>query len=92
MAICDAHYVFTFMDIGSYGSNNESERFRKSTMGKSFFNKKIDLPHPDVIDECPSLGGVPYFLVGDEVFPLHPWLLHPYPRHELRARKSLRAH
>ena len=37
MAFCDAHYVFTLVDIGSCGSNNGSGIFRKSAMGKAFF-------------------------------------------------------
>ena len=37
MAICDARYVFTLVDIGSYGSNNDSGIFRESAMGKTFF-------------------------------------------------------
>ena len=43
----------------------------------------MNLPRPDVIDECPSLGELPYFLVGDEAFPLQLWLLRPYPGHGL---------
>ena len=43
MAICDASYVFTFVDIGDYGSNNDSGVFRKSDIGKSFFKKEMNL-------------------------------------------------
>lgn len=56
MAICDAH-VFTFVDI----LNNDSGIFRNSTVGKSFFNETMNLPSPDVVDECSSLGEFPYF-------------------------------
>lgn len=41
MAICDAHYVFTLVDIGSYGSNNDSGVFRNSQMGKAFFDNRM---------------------------------------------------
>ena len=34
MAICDARYVFSFIDIGDYGSNNDSGVFCKSVIGK----------------------------------------------------------
>ena len=36
MAICDARYVFTHIDIGSYGSNNDCGVFRNSKMGEQF--------------------------------------------------------
>ena len=47
MAICDARYVFILVDVGSYGSNNDSGIFRKSAMGKAFFNQKMNIPNPD---------------------------------------------
>ena len=50
--------------------------YLNSTMEKSFFNEKMSVPTPDVINECPSTGEFPYFLVDDEAFPLR-----PYPRH-----------
>ena len=34
MAICDAWYVFSFVDIGHYESNNDSGVLRKSAIGK----------------------------------------------------------
>ena len=43
MAICDMYCVFTFIDLGSYGSNNDNSIFWNSSMG-SFFNGKMDLP------------------------------------------------
>ena len=79
MAICDARYVFTLVDIGSYGSNNDSGVFRNSSMEKAFFNEEMGLPAPDHLNNAPQFGRVPYFLVGDEAFPLPPWLLRPYP-------------
>ena len=49
MAICDARYVFRLVDIGSYRSNNDSGVFRNSTMRKGFFERRMNLPDPEVI-------------------------------------------
>ena len=89
MAICDVHYVFTFVDIGSYGSNYDSGIFRNSTIKKSFFNGKINLSPQDVTEECSSLEELPYFFVGDDAFPLQPWLLSPYPGHGLTEEQII---
>ena len=78
MAIYDARYVFTLVDVGSYGSNNDSGIFRKSAMGKAFFNQKMNIPNPDYMSFSQSFGIVPFFLVGDEGFPLQDWLMRPY--------------
>ena len=73
LAICDARYVFALVDIGSYGSNNESGVFRNSTMGKGFFENCMNLPDPEVISNDCSRKELPYYLVGDEAFPTQPW-------------------
>lgn len=36
MAICVANYNFTLVDIGQYGSNNDSGVLAKSEMGEAF--------------------------------------------------------
>ena len=77
--ICDACYVFTLVDIGSYGSNNDSGVIHNSTMGKEFFKNRMSLPNPEVISKYCSRQELPYYLVGDDTFPLQPWLLRPYP-------------
>ena len=70
MAACDARYVFTHIDIGSYGSNNESDVIRNSKMGQQFFENKLHLPEADSLERSSISGKVPYYLVEDEAFPL----------------------
>lgn len=89
MAICDARYIFTLVDIGSYGSNNDSGVFRHSEIGKAFFNNEMNLPLPHAIQEAPTLGKIPYFLVGDEAFPLQTWLMRPFPGRELPEERMI---
>ena len=78
MAICDARYCFSLVDIGSYGSNNDSGIFRNSIMGKKFLAGEMNLPTPEPLENSPVTADVPYFLVGDEAFPLQPWLMRPF--------------
>ena len=78
LAICDAKYNFTLEDIGQYGSNNDNGVLANSAMGKKFSNGTMNIPPPSLLEGC-SLDPLPYYLVGDEIFPLKEWLLHPYP-------------
>ena len=39
----------------------------------------ISLPVAECLEDSPTFGKVPYFLVGDKSFPLQSWLLIPYP-------------
>ena len=44
LAICDANYCFTLVDIGQYGSNNDSGVLANSIIGKKFAEKRMGLP------------------------------------------------
>ena len=53
MAICDARYCFTLVDIGSYGANNASDIFRNFLMGEKVFSRKMNLPLPAPLENSP---------------------------------------
>ena len=80
MAICDANYCFTMFDVGQFGSNNDSGVLDTSAMGVAFESERLKVPKGRVIDQI--TGILPYFLVGDEIFPLKTWLMRPYPCQE----------
>lgn len=77
MAICDAKYIFRFIDIGAYGRRSDGGIFKESTMGQKFRTKQMNIPEPTAIS--PGGPALPYCLVGDEAFPLTEYLLRPYP-------------
>ena len=89
MANCDACYIFSLVDIVSFGSNNDSGVFRNSPMGKAFFNDEISLPVAECLENLPTFGKVPYFLVGYEAFLLQSWLLRPFPGHRIPEEQRI---
>ena len=81
LAMCDAKYCFTFLDIGGFGSTNDASILSGALFGEMFENNPTDLNIPR-----PSLHGsktLPYVVVGDDIFPLKPWLMKPYPGRNL---------
>ena len=78
LAVCDVHYNFTFVDVGQYGSNNDSSVLKESVSGKAFEQHFFNYPAAKRIPGC-RLDKVPCFLVGDEIFPLKDWLMRPSP-------------
>lgn len=78
LAICDARYNFSVFYVGQYGSNNDSGVLLNSEMGQRFEEGSIQVPLPERLEGY-RLGNLPYFLVGDEIFPLKDWLMRPYP-------------
>ena len=43
MAVCDAHYVFSLVNVGDFGSNNDSRVLENSAMGKAFASNQVFL-------------------------------------------------
>ena len=78
MVICDANYCFTVIDIGQYGSNNASGILTSSEVGEMFDHDEMNLPPASKIHPS-SDQKLPYFLLGDEIFPLKNWLMRPLP-------------
>ena len=88
MAICDANYCFTVIDVGDYGSNKDSGVLAQSKMGCHFDDGKMNLPNPSTLIGC-QYDPLPYFLVGDEIFPLKTWLMRPYPGKGIQEEESI---
>ena len=78
LAVCDAHYSFTYVDIGSYGCNNDSSVLNNCELGKAAESRRLCFSPSEPLDGFTS-SPVPYFFVGDEAFGLKPWIQRPYP-------------
>ena len=76
LVICDARYCFSFVDVGEYGSNSDSGVLKNSNMGRIFDRNQMGVPDSELIEG--TNYELPYFLVGDEIFPLQNWLMCPY--------------
>ena len=68
VAICDAKYCFTLVDIGGYGRDNDASIFSQSEMGVAFDSDKIEIPETEVVDGYT----LPYVIVSDAISPLKP--------------------
>ena len=78
LAVCDANYCFSMFDLGQYGSNNDSGVLVHSNIGQMFDEDLMNVPEDSKLPGCEA-DYLPYYLLGDEIFPLKKWLLRPYP-------------
>jgi len=77
LAVVDAQYRFVVVDIGAKGSQSDGGILKNSTFGKQMAENNFRIPEKDVF--TPIGQDLPYFIVGDEAFPLKTNLMRPYP-------------
>ena len=71
LAVCDAKYCFTLLDIGGVGSTNNVNILSKSDIGRLFDESLSSFSVPSHSSHgCKTL---PYVIVGDDIFPLKPF-------------------
>lgn len=87
LAVCDADYKFTYIDVGAFGKCSDSSIYKKSILYQKLVNKDIQIPEKRPI----SNNGVPmpYVIVGDEAFGLCENLMRPYGGRSLTAEKRI---
>ena len=87
MAICDAKYCFTLVDIGGYGRENDAGLLSQSPFGQALESGrgKLGIPGPEQVGSF----DLPYVFVGDEIFPLKPWLMKPFPGRNLDEQRRI---
>ena len=79
-----SRYCFSFVDIGGYGRDNDASIFSQTGVYKAFTNNEMGIPELESKHEIE----LPHVLVLDEIFPLKPWLMKPYPGKGLPESKK----
>ena len=72
MAVCNAKYQFTLVDIGDIGRQSDGSVYGSSHLGYAIENNKLNVPSPTKLPNSEKV--MPYVLVADDVFGLktHP--------------------
>ena len=86
IALVDADYRFTYVDVGNFGSNGDSGVFKASAFGQAFMEGNLHLPGPRELSGYPQGGTLPHCIVADEAFPLQMDILRPFPRKQGQDR------
>lgn len=81
LALVDAYYRFTYVNVGINGRISDGGVFRESNLSHALFNDSLNLP------KSHELSGrnikVPFVIVADDAFPLSTRLLKPFPQRNL---------
>jgi hypothetical protein len=77
MALVNANYKFLYVDVGCNGRISDGGVFANCSLSTALENNKLNIP------EGKPLSGQadpsPFVIVGDDAFPLKPYLLKPFP-------------
>jgi hypothetical protein len=76
LALVDARYKFTVVDVGSSGRNSDGGIFTHSKLGK-YLETHLGIPEDKQLPGTSCLA--PHVIVGDEAFPLKTYLIRPDP-------------
>ena len=81
MALVDGDYKFSWVDVGANGSASDCQVFNSCEMKEAIEDGTIGFPDPEPLpdDDRP----MPYFIAGDDAFPLRTWLMKPFNRRNL---------
>lgn len=81
MALVDAKYRFIYINVGSPGSGSDGGVFATTLLRELLDDEELGLPPSEPLPG--SQQPLPYFIVGDEAFPLKTWLMKPHPRRSM---------
>ena len=87
LALVDAHYCITYFDVGTNGRAGDASVFRESTLYRGLERNELGIPDPRPLPS--SSDPLPFFIVGDDAFPLKPYLLKPYPAKRMGDMTSM---
>jgi hypothetical protein len=81
MALVDAEYQLLFVDVGSQGRMSDGGIFANSVLSSALQNNTLNIPSARAL--VPNGEKVPFYIVGDDAFPLRTYLMKPYSKREL---------
>ena len=86
LALEDAEYKFTYVNIGCNGRISDGGVLNRSDLRKILVQADRYLPEDEMIGNGRKL---PYTIIGDDAFPLEVHMMKPYPYHSPEKEKRV---
>uniref|UniRef100_A0A4W5RNY0 DDE Tnp4 domain-containing protein n=1 Tax=Hucho hucho TaxID=62062 RepID=A0A4W5RNY0_9TELE len=77
MAVCNARYCFTMIDVGTFGREGDAGIFSRSKFGSQLIAGQLPVTRPECLPGTQTPR--PHVFEGDEGFPLRVNVTRPYP-------------
>lgn len=89
LGCCDSDGLFTIVETGYVGRNNDGEIFQASEMKYHINHSQLDIPSPSKLPHNTNNCNFPYYFLADETFPLSKYFTRSYPRRTLNNIKRV---
>lgn len=76
MALADANYKFTYVDVGQNGCNSDGGVFNQCTLSNALRNNALNIPPIKSLPKSEKM--TPFVIVADDAFAMKPYLIKPY--------------
>lgn len=76
LALVDAEYKFLWVDVGTNGAASDAQIFNDCELRECIEDGTIGFPPPENMPGDDR--AMPYYIVGDDAFPLRTWLMKPF--------------
>ena len=73
LGLVDADYKFLWVNVGAEGSQSDCGIFNRSTLESALREDRMGFPRPRPLPHDDR--NIPYFIIGDDAFPLRPYLM-----------------
>lgn len=87
LAVADADYKFSYVNIGGYGKDCDSNILQQTEFWTLLCEKKLNIPNP--VPLPPEGIKVPYVFVADDAFPMHEHIMRNYGGHNLSTKQKV---
>ena len=87
LGLVDADYKFIWADVGCQGSSSDAQIFNNGQLRRKLEEGTLRLPDPEPLphDDRPT----PYFVVGDDAFPLRSWMMKPFSQRQMTDQQRI---
>lgn len=80
LAVVDAEYKFMYIDVGAVGAESDGGVWARTHLSAMLESGEANLPPPKCLPNTdPTSPTAHYYVVGDDAFPLRPFLMKPFP-------------
>ena len=87
LALVDANYMYSLYNVWANRSSSDAGVFNQSTLWAALEDNTIGFPEPDPLPGDDR--DFPYFIIGDDAFPLRNWLMKFYSRRSMTYKERV---